>query len=257
MNACRAPRLDADMVHVWIAATDLDGPAASELVRCLSDDERTRARRLRFDRDRRRFSVARAALRHILSAYLPPLGPSDVRFTYGAYGKPRLEGAEGKRAVQFNVAHSGDFAAFAITRDRAVGVDLERIRPELVDDGLARAVLTIAELDEFRRLSSEERARAFFRIWTCKEARLKARGIGLAYGLAAGASAEFGGSRIWPLSPAPGYVGAVAVPPEKTNLLCLSARFGEPFERPPRSESGVLSAAEDHGSSAGVSRSRA
>lgn len=225
----RAPRLDRDLVHVWIASIDVEEPAAREVTRCLSDDERARAGRFCLERDRRRFGVARAMLRHILSAYLPSSGPGDLRFEYGACGKPRLVGAGGEAGLRFNATRSAGLAAVAVTRGGAVGIDLEVIRPELVDDRLAAATLNEAELDAFHRAGrrrSLDRERVFFASWTRKEALLKATGAGLSRGLeAAIAPADRGRWRLWALRPAPAAVGAVAANPEKTRLTCLRARL--------------------------------
>src|SRR5262245_12891009 len=71
-------------VHVW--PVDLDRPAADET---LAPDERERAARFRFERDRLRFVAGRAALRCILALYLG-LAPHEVAFEQGTHGKPAL-----------------------------------------------------------------------------------------------------------------------------------------------------------------------
>jgi len=229
------PRLDRDLVHVWIASTDVEEPTAREFIRCLSDDERARAWRFWLERDRRRFGVARAMLRHVLSAYLPSTEPGDLRFACGDCGKPHLVGAGGAAGLRFNASRSIGLAAVAVTRGGAVGVDLEVIRPELVDDRLAAAVLSAAELDDFRRPDRPrglDREHVFFAGWTRKEALLKAVGTGLSCGLeAAEAASDSGRWRLWALRPAATVVGAVAASAEKTKLMCLEARIGASFLR--------------------------
>jgi 4'-phosphopantetheinyl transferase len=222
------PRLDREVVDVWIASVDLDEVAVREITSCLSDDERARAERFRFERDRRRFGVARAMLRRILSAYLPSVGPGDLRLGYGSCGKPHLVGGAGEADLRFNLAHSGGLVAIAVTRGGAVGIDLEEIRPGIVDDRLAAAALSEADLGAFRRARSNDREFVFFSIWTRTEALLKATGVGLSGG-GEDARDDDGPDewRIWPLRPAPGFVGAVAAGPEKTSVR-LCARPGAP-----------------------------
>src|SRR5947209_19745515 len=90
-------------VHVW--SVDLDPPTAGAeaLAATLSSDERDRAARFHFDRDRRRFVHARGALRSVLAAYVNAT-PSELSFAYGAHGKPALGGNYAGR-LSFNVSH--------------------------------------------------------------------------------------------------------------------------------------------------------
>jgi 4'-phosphopantetheinyl transferase len=162
-------------VDVWVV--DLDrGPAGSAAL--LDTDERRRAEALRSATLRRRFVAARAAQRTILGERLG-VAPERVRFGYGARGKPYVDGA-----VQFSASRSGALALVAVARGFRVGVDLERRRP--LDDlaAVARTALSPAELRRWETLPAGERLAAFYRVWTRKEAYLKATGDGIADGLA-------------------------------------------------------------------------
>jgi 4'-phosphopantetheinyl transferase len=219
---CNPPPLSSDTLHVWSVPLDPARDAYESLATCLAPDERARAASFRFDRDRRRFSTARAVLRHVISAYLG-CPPQHIRLHYGSHGKPRLSLEEGA-AIDFNVAHSDALALIALTQGRLVGVDLERIRPEIVTDALAAAILSPAETVLFYSLTPEKRADAFFSIWTRKEAYLKATGDGLSRSLdeiETVSAADFSavcpednrcldGWTVRALSPAPGYAAAVA-----------------------------------------------
>lgn len=83
-------------------------------------------------------------------------------------GKPYAEGA-----AFFNISHSGSFAAAAVS-DFEVGVDIERIRAV----NLKIADKFCGDEREYI-LSAENREKAFFEIWTAKEAYLKKCGTGL------------------------------------------------------------------------------
>lgn len=146
----------------------------------LSEDERSRASGFHFRRDREFYSAARGTLRHLLGAYLN-LAPERVAFRYNRYGKPELEGG----GIGFNASHSGMVALQAFVRAARVGVDVEAIRPDVVCEELVATVLSARERAAFRKLSAAAAAAELFRVWTRKEAYLKAVGVGLNYPLRA------------------------------------------------------------------------
>ena len=174
------PELPPTEVHVWefpVTASDSELETYAIL---LSEDERTRASRFRFERDARRFTVARASVRSILGGYTGSAG-RDLRFNYSQYGKPSLAGIT--TDVCFNVSHSADLAMLAVVRGREVGVDLEMIRGEVEIDKLAQRFFSLQERESLRAIPRQDRTSAFFRCWTCKEAFLKAQGLGLSRSL--------------------------------------------------------------------------
>ncbi len=138
----------------------------------LSPDERHRAARFVFDRDRDRYVAGRAGLRTILGRYLGQ-PPERVGFSYGAHGRPDVADST------FNLSHTGDLAALAVLRDPAMelGLDIEAVRP--IEMAVAEAHFASSEMAELRALPEAERVAAFHRCWTRKEAYLKARGRGL------------------------------------------------------------------------------
>ncbi len=168
-----APKLRHSAVHVW--AVRLDDPAGSKFELMLSADERSRAARFHFEHDRRRFTVARAYLRGILSAYTG-MDAAELTFLTSPYGKPSLKNAP--LDIRFNVSHSGSLATVAITTGREIGIDIEKIRDDLELDLLAHRFFSPTEVETFCRAKHPKNA-VFFRTWTCKEAFLKAQGMGL------------------------------------------------------------------------------
>jgi 4'-phosphopantetheinyl transferase len=170
--------LGRDEVHVW--RFSLDGPQAgvASLGMLLAPEERERARRHRFGRDRRRFVVGRGTLRRILSPYVGC--PAErLPIGYGSHGKPELGGAkEAARRLQFNLAHSRDTALLAVSRDRRLGIDLEWIRR--VDEArIAARFFSRGERTAVLRQQGAARRRSFFSCWTRKESYVKATGLGL------------------------------------------------------------------------------
>lgn len=151
---------------------DLDAELADGSV--LSDDECERAARFRFDRDRRRFVAGRSALRSLIASYLD-VAPADVAFGYGPQGKPFVPGAP----LSFNVSHSGACAVYAFGACLEIGVDVEILDHARYSDRVAERFFSPQEVAALEGLAPDERAAAFLRCWTRKEAFIKARGEGL------------------------------------------------------------------------------
>jgi 4'-phosphopantetheinyl transferase len=156
--------------------------------------------------------------------------PARLRFAYGPQGKPSLQSDEaGDTSLRFNLAHSHDLALLAVARGREVGVDVEHVRADFASDEVAGHFFSPRETAALRAVPDEaERARAFFRCWTRKEAYVKARGEGLSLpldgftvSLAAGEPAALLGcdadareTQRWTLinlEPGDGYAAAAAV----------------------------------------------
>jgi 4'-phosphopantetheinyl transferase len=172
----KVPALPLAAIHVWQVSLVVPESSFLEFSNLLSQDERERASRFHFERDARKFTVARGSTRSILSAYVKQARP-DLQFTYSQHGKPSIGGASGE--IRFSVSHSGDFALVAVTCGREVGVDIEKIREDVETDKLAERFFSEAERLAIRALPAERRVPAFFRCWSCKEAFLKAQGVGL------------------------------------------------------------------------------
>jgi 4'-phosphopantetheinyl transferase len=160
-------------VRVYFFSLDVGAARIRELQSLLSWEERERAQRFRFDRDRDRFIVCRGTLRELLDLR------ADQHFEYGAFGKPRLAGSE----MQFNVSHSHGVAMIAMARGREIGCDIERIDPAFADDNIPERFFSPYEVAALRAFPAEEQCAAFFRCWTRKEAYIKACGMGVSLAL--------------------------------------------------------------------------
>lgn len=176
----RGPRFPPPVlaeVHVWTAAVPHHDPSA--LVQLLGDDERLRARRFVRDADRDRYVAAHALVRSVLAGYLR-MHPTYLRFGAGRYGKPFL--ATANEGLRFSLTHAGDIVACAVAPDR-VGIDVEAVS-ELRDwQSIARRFFTPAERSTLQAAAEPDARRLFFKMWTCKEAVLKAIGTGLSEGV--------------------------------------------------------------------------
>ena len=163
-------------VHVWRASLDLPRGSLEDYRQTLSDDEKQRADRFYFSEDRDHFIAGRGILRAILSRYLK-VEPARLVFDYSPHGKPFLPGDPDH--LRFNASHSGESALYALSRDREVGVDLEKIRANLDCDQIAGRYFSKKENDLLQSVPYPRRYETFFTLWTGKEAWLKAIGMGV------------------------------------------------------------------------------
>ena len=214
--------LEVYQVDVWRADLELGPQELYRLQQTLSPDELDRIARLHFPKDQQRFIAARGILRDILARYLGR-SPAELHFSYTSFGKPSLASDCAADSLRFNLSHSGSIALYAVTRQREVGIDLERIEPRFAADDIAEKFFSRNEIAAFHFLPASARLRAFFNCWTRKEAYVKARGAGLQIPLesfdvslapdepaAFLSEGEFGWSlRALPLDPE--YAAAVAV----------------------------------------------
>jgi 4'-phosphopantetheinyl transferase len=164
-------------VKLWWASIDDFDASFESFESDLRADERGRAARFRVDEARRRFVLGRVLLRRQLGATLG-VEPADLVFESGRRGKPGLAAPDLRRAVGFNLSHSGPIVALVIAHTE-VGIDVERLRRVPDADRLARRFFSRAESDSVLGLTGAARDRAFLRVWTQKEAYLKATGVGV------------------------------------------------------------------------------
>ena len=167
----------------------------------------------------RLYAFAHGVLRLVLGTVLS-ISPENLRFTADPNGKPRLLQPEGLSVV-FNLSHSGDAVALAISREAEVGIDLERIRPFSDMAEMVKNLFHPRDIQFFDHLHRREKIQGFYRLWTQKEAMVKAVGTGLVFplekfcipGMDGGLCELPGGSRgqVVLFTPWPDYVGAVAV----------------------------------------------
>jgi 4'-phosphopantetheinyl transferase len=161
----------------------------------------------------------------ILGAYLHKR-PEALSFATGQSGKPYLAPA----SLQFNLSHAGDLALVAVCRDIRVGVDIERRHEVAEMEAILLKYFSEAERNFVDFHAGEERTRAFFLLWTRREAAAKALGLdlitsfdrlslpsvppspaGFQVALPESTEGPVGSGSWWmrDLCPAPGYAGAL------------------------------------------------
>ncbi len=143
----------------------------------LSADERLRVKRFANPAQARLWAAIRACLR-LLLARCKGCTTQEVEFSLGKHGKPASQG------VSFNVSHSGSVGLIALSAEQPVqvGVDIETVSLHRDVMELAALVCTADEQAALSKLSDHELPLAFARMWSRKEAWLKAHGVGLGFG---------------------------------------------------------------------------
>src|SRR5437763_11374798 len=174
--------LGCDEVHIWRATLDLPPSDVQALEQILAADERARANKFHFQKDRTHFVVARGVLRAILGRYLSR-DPRTLLFCYSQYGKPDLVSEACSDPLFFNISHSHGMALYAISRNLNIGVDVEYMRMDIECEQIAVRFFSPSEVDMLLAVPKGEQHEAFFNCWTRKEAYIKGRGLGLSLDL--------------------------------------------------------------------------
>jgi len=168
----------SNTVHVWLLSLIFDDSQIDYFKSLLSEDEKNRAARFRFDKPRKQFIAARGQLRILIAAYTKLL-PEQIRFKYNSYGKPSLEMPANSARLFFNVSHSHQLALIAFSNQYELGVDIEWVPPDFNGLHLASRFFSQKEVKQLRQVPEALKNEAFFNAWTRKEAYIKARGKGL------------------------------------------------------------------------------
>ncbi|MBD9374614.1 4'-phosphopantetheinyl transferase superfamily protein [Rhizobium sp. ARZ01] len=138
----------------------------------LSEAEQQRARQFHIPQLTQRYVVSHAALRLVLGRHTGR-HPSEIYFQTNAWGRPEINGGP-----HFSLTHSDSIAVIAVSISVPIGVDVEDISTK-IDIDILRGIMST---EEIRRLdSSDPQGDALLRLWTRKEAILKAFGRGLSY----------------------------------------------------------------------------
>jgi 4'-phosphopantetheinyl transferase len=173
-------------VDLWIArdAQLRDPGQLARWTRSLAPEESARVAGMLFPEDGHQQLVTRGMLREVLSFYEPAVDPGDWRFERNEHGKPRiaLGSATKSRELHFNLAHTTGLVVLAVARTPRLGVDVE-LRGQRAPLKVARRYFSPIEVAALDALPPGEQPLRFQRLWTLKEAYLKAIGTGVAGGL--------------------------------------------------------------------------
>jgi 4'-phosphopantetheinyl transferase len=176
------PTLSGNEVHIWYVCLNQFDNYVDQMAQILSDIELKRAERFHFLQHRNQFITAHGLLRKLLADYMN-IESDRITFEYSRNGKPYLSEKFSKEKIRFNLSHSNNYALFAISVEREIGVDIEQICEFADMDKIAEQVFSTKEIAILRSLPDSEKKRVFFIFWTRKEAYIKAIGKGISSAL--------------------------------------------------------------------------
>jgi 4'-phosphopantetheinyl transferase len=174
--------LPPTQVDVWLVPAVADATELEKIAgNWLSDDERARLEGRRLPKGRTMFLLTRAVLRRLLSAYCPDVHPKQWQLGRSTEGRPCVLGPVS--APFFNLSHTGDGLVLAFASHGEPGVDIEQMDRQLDAGALAQRYFSTAEYQSLLALPAAQQRDRFLRLWTLKEACVKANGQGLAQAL--------------------------------------------------------------------------
>lgn len=180
----RVLELESGHCHVWqinFSRTDVNYLTAYK-PNLLSDQEQHRSKNFIFSNDKIRYQVIRSALRQLLSHYLQ-IAANEIKIEYNRFGKPILNRQRPLPPFYFNISHSNDLALLAFCSSSKIGVDVEYIKRHTKYRKIAQRFFSAQENSILQNVDEDKIAATFFRLWTRKEAFVKAVGTGLGFPL--------------------------------------------------------------------------
>ena len=175
------PDLEPNQIHLISASLPDAFDAARVNWSLLTEKERERATRFKFDRHRNRWVFGRLTLKHLLARYLR-CEANEIGLRYGEIGKPYIALPENSE-LMFNYTDSGGYLIYAFSANIEVGVDLEFLPRETNFEALVQRKLTTLESNAFYALPEALHETAFLACWTRKESYGKALGVGIRYSM--------------------------------------------------------------------------
>ena len=171
--------LEANVARLHVTRLELLNKGHFDSYRSMAnDEENARSDKFQFEKHRHEFLATRGLVRTVLGSYADE-DPKRLRFAKGEWGKPSIASPDRAKGISFNLSNTDGMVVLMVTRDRDIGVDVERLDSTSDLDGVAARVFAPSELAALRRLPLEEQRERFFAYWTLKEAYIKARGMGL------------------------------------------------------------------------------
>jgi 4'-phosphopantetheinyl transferase len=189
----------------------------ARLLQQLTPEERERAARFHFVKDRLTFALGRALVRKNLPEC------ASTPFECNEFGKPEFVHSPGMPRYRFNISHCAGLVAVGFAIERDIGVDVEFVERRGASMDIARSYFAPAEVAWMESLPEKSRRAAFFGLWTRKEAYIKARGIGLS-ALSERIDDRAATWQFWQQQPTDSHVLAVAAHREVGEELTLRVR---------------------------------
>ena len=171
-------KLSQKGIHLFLCDLDMLKVKYDFFYFLISKEEKEKAKKFHFERDKICYVTSHGILRTILSQYLN-LHTNKILFETNDFGKPSLKN-HSRKAVFFNLSHSKDFCLIGINPISDIGVDIEFIKEDFEFENIVERYFVKNEIDQiFVNPNKELQRQAFYNCWTRKEAFIKAVGKGL------------------------------------------------------------------------------
>ena len=170
-----------DPVHIWLVYPHrISRPSRiADYEKMLDEEERRRYGRFFHRHDAHTFLVSHALVRSALSLHVPWVSPEMWQFRQSRFGRPFISFPEECSDWRFSLSHCQGLAACMVACGVDVGVDVESLDRQADMEAIARQFFAKNEIELLRQTPDASRQTVFIRLWTLKEAYLKARGTGL------------------------------------------------------------------------------
>ena len=178
-NTVKSNQLDNE-VHIWSAVLDQPKTVIDGYYSILSDYEREMVNKYKSEELKNRQIISKGVLRVLIAKYTN-FSPNEINLYYNEFGKPFVSGDSDGNNLFFNLSHSDNIAVFIFSKNWNVGIDVERVK-ELADmESVVNLCFSESEKKWFGKIQSAKKKEIFYKIWTSKEAYIKAIGKGLSF----------------------------------------------------------------------------
>jgi 4'-phosphopantetheinyl transferase len=171
--------VDGSVIKIWLGDIAAQDDGYQRYWGILDQTEQQHALTIKNGQIHRRYVEVRARLR-ILLGDIVNANPDQLRINKAEHGKPYLVDYP---EVAFNLSHSADKLAIAITYNCELGIDIEQCKPRKNLAALVDKCFGEEEKSYWQQLPEHQQTQAFYQFWTRKEAFVKATGKGIAIGL--------------------------------------------------------------------------
>ncbi|XP_004973051.1 uncharacterized protein LOC101767098 isoform X2 [Setaria italica] len=173
-------------VHVWYLLPDElnDASQLKMYMDLLSPSERKAALAMNGEKFQKGAVLSRALVRTTLSRYCK-VDPRSFEFKKNKFGKPEILWQPDDNRMgwplHFNISHTSSLIACGVTMDTPIGIDIEEKKRKTKKNflSLARRYFTPSEVDYLDKIPDPDaQQKEFIKLWTLKEAYVKALGRG-------------------------------------------------------------------------------
>ena len=167
-------------IHIWSANLDQPENISQKYYLVLSQQEKDQADKYKVKELRDRYILSKGILKQLLADY-KTCEYQEIKFEYNSFGKPCIATSSNADDICFNLSHSGNLAVFSFVKNKNIGIDVEQVQ-EIPDmDGVVNLCFSEFEKEWFYRISPGQKKEIFYKIWTTKEAYIKAIGKGFSF----------------------------------------------------------------------------